>query len=132
MLKYLIPVFVIAPMLVWAQDSSVTIAGFFNSIMEFVGLIKKGETPALVLASSVMFLVMQFLKIDLIGNWFDKLSPGLRLFVLAVVGQASSIVVSVSTGQGVFDSIVNGLFIQGGAMYIYQHAKLLPWFAKKQ
>lgn len=106
----------------------------FGTLLESVGeLIKNWKgLSGIGLASSLLALVIQALKTELLGGLLNKagpLGPNIRRLIIFVLGQISGIVLSFAGGKfSLVEAIITGLITQGGAVALYEHLK--PFFKR--
>ena len=130
----LFAVLAFVPMVLYAQDTAdvpITFSELLDSFIDVIGN-WKGMT-GLAIASSIVMLLVQSLKTDIIQAWLGKVWPDSktgRRFIIFLLSQISAIIIGMTSGHSLIDSIVTGLFVQGGAVAMYEHLK--PLFKKKE
>jgi hypothetical protein len=119
----------IFPLVCFSQiaETPVPIKDVFEMIAQLVNNWRSLSTLGLI--SSVIVLVMQILKTEIMGGLLLKASPFLKRLLITVFGQVAGVIVAVSGGLTWVEAIVTGLITSGGAVAIYEAIK--PFFSKK-
>ena len=83
-------------------------------------------------ASAIVSLLTVFLKTEPLFSILNRMGasgPWVRRLAVLLFSQISGALISIGAGGSVWDSILTGLIVQGGAVAIYEHLK--PFFKKK-
>lgn len=95
-----------------------------------VVLVKDGKgMTKLALTVAVLNLLVMLLKTNLAGQWFSKQKPGLKRFVLVVLGQGLGILLAMESGLSPLSAVLAGLITSGGAVSLFEAYKAV--FGKK-
>jgi hypothetical protein len=81
------------------------------------------------IASSSIVILITFLRSPLMGDWFGEQTAIIKRLVIVVLGQILSVLVMMIDGSVWYIAIIQGLFISGGAMLIWESIK--PFIKKK-
>ena len=96
-----------------------------KTITEFVK--NYGSFDGTMRAAIIISILIQVLKSQHLGGWFEKRSPLVKRLVVSSLGVVYGIVYSIAGGQGWLEAIVDGLIGSQGAMLIWTNVKpLLP------
>ena len=82
--------------------------------------------------SSIVSLLTLSLRTEPLFSIINRLGikgPWIRRLSVLVFSQISGILLSIQAGGGLWDAILSGLIVQGGAVALYEHLK--PFFVKK-
>lgn len=74
--------------------------------------------------SSILVLLVQLLKTELLGGWFEGKAPLVKRALIVIFGVINGVILSVWTGGlSWMEAIMGGLLVSGGAMAIYEVIK---------
>ena len=83
-------------------------------------------------ASAIVSLLTLSLKTEPLFSILNRMGasgPWIRRLAVLVFSQISGALIAIGAGGSVWESILTGLIVQGGAVAIYEHLK--PFFKKK-
>jgi len=80
---------------------------------------------ALGLGMSMIMLIVWLLKSELFNHLFGALKPGIKRFIILLLGQAYALLFMLANGMKLSEAVVVGLFTSGGAVSLYEAAKPL-------
>lgn len=90
-----------------------------SSIFGLIDAVKVGSVAPIIVA------VVQLLKTDLFGGFLLKINQKYLPLILAVLSVVGNVAVGVVQGKKWLPSAIEGLFISGGAMAIYETVKTI-------
>jgi hypothetical protein len=74
-------------------------------------------------------LIFNFLKLPFIAGFLEKyIGPNWKRIIILSFGQIVGIILAISGGMGILDSIIAGLFTSGFATFLFEQIK--PLFSK--
>jgi len=96
-----------------------------------LNLVKDGKGMSkLVLSMGVLNLLVMLLRTAMLSAYFDKKSPGVKRFIILVLGQILGILSAVEGGLSPLSAIIGGLITSGGAVALFEAYK--PLMKKKE
>lgn len=98
---------------------------------QIVEMIKNWSGFNLGIASTVLIIIISFLKSDICGKWFQNANPILKRVIIGFLGLIASCVMQISGGMTVASALYGALIVSGGAVLIFEFViSIIPEEAK--
>lgn len=99
-------------------DPTITFENLIDMVIALISNWKTLGTAGIAIA--IINIAVEFLKSKYCGNWFGNQSKGIKVLVIACLGQAVTLITSIINGVVWYKACIEGLILTGFAVAIYE------------